>query len=167
MLMYNTFIIEIVSVVFLDEVHDYNDGSKSRSTTKQQHLQTSKKSGDPLSNSKYVDFLVLGFKGTRKFKSVDDVLLGSSLHHCLQNAQTSLVVVKNRFDARAFAKHLSVTEVIAQRRFQKYLFSSSFIFSFLIVIAIRCVLVSFCIRSVLFLHNSVTMNVNVLLLVER
>ncbi|CAD7956793.1 unnamed protein product [Amoebophrya sp. A25] len=75
---------------------------------------------EQLASSKYVDFLVLGFKATRRFKSVDEVLLSSSIHHCMQNASCSLVIVRNRFDPGAFAKHMSVSEVLAKRRFQKY-----------------------------------------------
>ncbi|CAD7939266.1 unnamed protein product [Amoebophrya sp. A120] len=67
-------------------------------------------------NSVYVDFLVLGFKGSSRFKSVDDVLLSSSIHYCLQNASTSMIIVKNRFDPAAFAQYLSVSELLQQRR---------------------------------------------------
>eukprot|EP00392_Amoebophrya_sp_AT5.2_P002851 g2856.t1 len=68
------------------------------------------------SSGDYVDFLVLGFKHSTKFKSVDQVLLSSSIHYCLQKASSSMIIVKNKFDSAAFAKYLSVAELLQQRR---------------------------------------------------
>lgn len=63
----------------------------------------------------HMDFVVLGYKGVKR-RTVDENLLMSSINYCLERAQSSLVIVRDKFDVNAFAKNRCVDDVLRSVR---------------------------------------------------